>query len=500
MKTQAAIACVAFAVVAWAPAVPLAADAAALSGAEWRAAALKMAARWEVLAATIALAALPAIGAALAGGLAALACHGRKGRWTGFVIAVCAAVAVAPAYLHALAWMPVLSAGGGRIHGVGAWVASGWVMAMAAAPASCILAAVQLRAVQPELMNAGALWVDGGAFLRRIALPLLRPAMMAAGALVYLSVLSDYAAPSLFSADPWALAVFSEYSATYNAGLAAVHSLPAILAAIPAVFLLAGWIRGLEPRHRATSGEAVLPVRITGLTAAGLAVLAISAGWLVLSLVWQAARGMQALAGPRAAETAQSVAFAGLGALLATAAGAPLGHLLASRRGAGLWLFAALPLAMPAPLTGIGLIGVWNQPWSDWAYGTPLMIAIAAAARFAPLVALLTAGYRRSLDGGMLEAATLYAGRWGAWRRVHLRVFAPGWAAAALLAFALALGEVAATLPVSPPGATTAAIRLYNYLHYGAAGPVAALALTLGGVSAAAGWGLAALLGRRRTP
>jgi iron(III) transport system permease protein len=125
------------------------------------------------------------------------------------------------------------------------------------------------------------------------------------------------------------------------------------------------------------------------------------------------------------------------------------------------------------------------------------MISIAAAARFAPLAALLAAGYRRSLDGRSLEVATLYAGPWRAFLRVHLRVYAPGWAGAALLAFALSLGEVAATLPVSPPGATTAAIRLYNYLHYGAAGQVAALALALGAVSAAAGWGLAALLGRR---
>jgi iron(III) transport system permease protein len=497
MKTKAAIVCVAFAVVAWAPAVPLALDAAALSGAELRAAAWKVAARWEVLAATIALAALPAIGAALAGGLAALACHGRKERWTGFVIAVCAAVAVAPPYLHALAWMPVLSAGGGRIHGMGAWVASGWVMALAAAPVSFVLAAVQLRAVQPVLISAAALWVDGGTVVRRIALPLLRPAMLAAGALVYLSVLSDYAAPSLFSADPWALAVFSEYSATYNSGLATVHSLPVMLAAIPAAVLLAGWIRGLEPRHRSTAEQAVLPVRITGLTAAGLAVMAVSAGWLVSSLAWQAAQGVQSLGAVRAAETVQSLAFAAVGALMATAAGAPLGQLMASRPGIGLWLFAVLPLAMPAPLTGIGLIRVWNQPWSDWAYGTPLMISIAAAARFAPLAALLAAGYRRSLDGRSLEVATLYAGPWRAFLRVHLRVYAPGWAGAALLAFALSLGEVAATLPVSPPGATTAAIRLYNYLHYGAAGQVAALALALGAVSAAAGWGLAALLGRR---
>jgi len=497
MNPRAVLTCAAFALAAWAPAIPLALDAAGLSGAELRSAAARMAARWEVLAATAALSALPAIAAPLAGGLAALACHGRKGGWPRVLMAVCAAAAVAPPYLHALGWMPAISASGGRIHGIGAWVASGWVIAMAAVPVSCILAAVQLRAIQPALLDAAGLWMDGTALVRRIALPLLRPALMAAGALVYLSVLSDYSTPSLFSADPWAMAVFSEYSATYDAGLATVHSLPLLIAAIPAAVLLARWIRGIDPRRRSAPGQAETPLRAGGLAAAGLAAVLVSIGWLASSLTWQTLSGVRALSTPLAADTARSLAFAVLGGLLAAAAGAPLGHLLASRQGIRWWLFAALPLALPAPLTGIGLIRVWNQPWGGWAYGTPLMIAIAAAARFAPLAALLMAGYAKSLDRQMIEAASLYAGRWRAWWRVHVPVYAPGWAAAALMGFALSAGEVAATLPVSPPGTTTAAIRLYNYLHYGASASVAALALVLGAVSAAAGWALAALLARK---
>lgn len=497
MKTRAAIACAAFAVVAWAPALPLAMDAASLSAAELGAAAAKMAARWEVLAATVLLAALPAVAAALAGGLAAVAMHGRNGGWTRLVLPACAAAAVAPPYLHALAWMPAISAGGGRIHGMGAWAASGWVISLATAPVSFLLARVQLRAVQPELLNAAGLWMDGAQVVRRVALPLLRPALTAAGALVYLQVLADYAVPSLFSADPWALAVFSEFSATHNAGLAAVHSLPVLMAATPAAVLLARWIRGIEPRHHSAQGQSERALQAGWLAAAGVAAIAVSTGWLASSLVWQAASGAGTLAPLRVAETARSLAFAALGGLLATAAGAPLGHVLASRPGIGLWLFAALPLAIPAPLTGIGLIRAWNQGWGGWAYGTPLMIAIAAAARFAPLAALLTAGFVNSLDRRLMDAAVLYAGRWRALLRVKAPMYAPGWAGAALLAFALSVGEVAATLPVSPPGATTAAIRLYNYLHYGAAASVAGLALALGAVSAAAGWRLAAMLGRR---
>ena len=61
----------------------------------------------------------------------------------------------------------------------------------------------------------------------------------------------------------------------------------------------------------------------------------------------------------------------------------------------------------------------------------------------------------------------------------HLPLMAGGLSAALVVVFALSLGEIGATLLVIPPGLGTAALRLYNLLHYGAPASTAGLALSL---------------------
>jgi iron(III) transport system permease protein len=74
-------------------------------------------------------------------------------------------------------------------------------------------------------------------------------------------------------------------------------------------------------------------------------------------------------------------------------------------------------------------------------------------------------------------------------------MFLPGFVAAACVVFALAAGELGATLVVAPPGQATLTMRIYNYLHYGASQTVAGLCLIM--ASTALGAGVAALFGIR---
>jgi len=69
---------------------------------------------------------------------------------------------------------------------------------------------------------------------------------------------------------------------------------------------------------------------------------------------------------------------------------------------------------------------------------------------------------------------------------IELPLLLPGIGAGAAVVFLLGLGELGATLLVVPPGSGTLALRIYNYLHYGASDSVAALALCLIGLSSAA--------------
>jgi iron(III) transport system permease protein len=55
-------------------------------------------------------------------------------------------------------------------------------------------------------------------------------------------------------------------------------------------------------------------------------------------------------------------------------------------------------------------------------------------------------------------------------------------AAAALIGFVLAVGEVSATLLVTPPGVTTISVRIFQLIHYGVDDRVAAISLSIFGI------------------
>ena len=167
-----------------------------------------------------------------------------------------------------------------------------------------------------------------------------------------------------------------------------------------------------------------------------------------------------------------------------------------TRRHSPAWWCVSAPLAAPGALAGAGLIWLWNRdlPWTP--YGTFWMLPLAALARFAPLAILAAAAWRARLDPLLLDAARVYAPPRRRIAGVELPLLWPGLAVGAAAVFALSLAELPATLLVVPPGSGTLALRIYNYLHYGASGSVAALSVCLMGATAASAW-CAAHLWRR---
>jgi iron(III) transport system permease protein len=68
--------------------------------------------------------------------------------------------------------------------------------------------------------------------------------------------------------------------------------------------------------------------------------------------------------------------------------------------------------------------------------------------------------------------------------RIALPMRLPGLAVAWLVGLAVAIGEVAATVLVVPPGPTTISVRIFSLIHYGVDDRVAAISLVLCGALA----------------
>jgi iron(III) transport system permease protein len=410
-------------------------------------------------------------------------------------------------YIHALTWMTLINACNLFLNNFGlagipfqGWLAAWWIQVMALAPVSIGLTLIGFESIDPVLIESSRMLREDIRTLYKIMLPLAKPLILAGGGFVFLLSFVDYGVPSLFHLNVYPLEIFAEYSASHEPARALLSSVPLLLVTVLILGASQAPLRQamLKPPApmRPRMEPLVFPAWVKG--AQGLAVVLLIGQVLVPILVLALTAGTweQILGSVGAARQEIFFTFgvAAITALLGLALGFSAAHALIKpgKYTKAWWLLVIAPLAVPAPLVGIGLIALWNRPIVGAVYGTALMPVFAWLARFTPLAALVFAAQLRRLDPLLIDAARLFhTSRSKTWWRIYLPMLAPGLLAAGFIVFALCAGELGAGLIVAPPGQATLIMRIYNYLHYGASETVAGLCLfmtlTAGGLAGLTG-------------
>lgn len=421
-------------------------------------------------------------------------------------LAVCMLALVAlPPYLHALSWQSITDLAGLPFAG---WVAAWWVQVMALSPIATGAILLGLAGLDNELVRVARTQRGGLAVLSRIVVPLITPAMSVAGAGVFLLTLTDYSVAQSFRQTPAAFEIFAEFAASHDAGRATWLALPLIGLALPCLPVLTRGLSHLSLKrvgHTPAALDLPFLFRVAQVLAAVCAIvlpgLAILTG-LTLRL---AASGATAIGTPYPA-IVQSIALAAVAAALAV----PLGFAAAHRmqlpgRFGRIWrAVLLLPLALPAPLIGIGLVTLWNHDVTAWVYDAEPVIILTYLARFLPLSALIAVMALARLDRAQIDVARVLAPTpWHTWMQVRGPMLLPIGSMAGFLVFVLSLSELPASLLTAPPGTDSLAALIYGYLHYGASDRAAALGLALPCLAlgvAAVLWGLTHLWGNLLPP
>lgn len=184
-----------------------------------------------------------------------------------------------------------------------------------------------------------------------------------------------------------------------------------------------------------------------------------------------------------------SLLWAGLGACLSVALAWPLAWRAAHGRAAwaGLALLSlALLLAVPGPIAGLALKRAYVS--FRIANQTPLLLTLAYAVRSLPYALLVLLPAARAVPATVLDAAAVDGLAPGPTaRRVGLPWTRPALAAAGLVAFALALGELSAAYFTRAPGFEPVALYVWGLLHVGVESRLAGAGLILLALLAAIG-------------
>lgn len=418
------------------------------------------------------------------------------------------ALAPIPPYIHALTWSSAITLFNRGLFFVGAapvpvtgWLISFWVQFMALLPIAIFLAWIGLASVDRTLIEAARMMRSDSEVLREIILPLAAPTLIAASGFLFILTCTDYSVPSLFGCSTYALDIFSVYSATGSAGAAMVSALPLLFITLTVLLTCRTGIRRLaqapnwtvavwdnppvfsKPVKVLQKGALILLVFQTAVIFMGLA----SASGDLIKISSTLAFSMH--------EIKNSLIIVACVVIFAIPLTLAISRelLRPGLRGSLWWGLILFPIAVPAPLIGIGIITLWNNSFLPDIYGTFLMPVFAALSRFAPFAAIILYVQIRSIDPALFDAARIFSRSTIATvQKIIIPLLAPGIFIASALLAALTMGELGATLVVTPPGFETLALKIYNYLHYGAAAEVAGLCLVMAIVTLCAGICIAA--------
>ena len=332
-----------------------------------------------------------------------------------------------------------------------------------------------LERIDPSLEEAAAIAGAGrGRTLRTVVLPLLRPALVGAALLTFMTSLASFSAPYLFGGE-FRVMTTQIVASKLNGELAMAQVETVALAVVALVGLWAmlrldarrvavvGGVRGLAPTRRVLRS----PLARYGAAVAGwglgLLLLLPHLTLLLVSLVPPATWTTELLPPELstvnyrtlAAETERlrpvvnslwMAAAATVGALALGLAAARAALRGGGRIGRWLEVLVAVPWAIPGTVFAVALATTFSahQPVvGRWVLvGTPWILPLAYMVRSLPLTGRAAFAGLRQFDPALEEAsASLGAGRWRTLRKVTVPMIRPALAAGAGLAFITSLGD-----------------------------------------------------------
>lgn len=374
------------------------------------------------------------------------------------------------------------------------------VLALATYPYVVLIALGALRRMDPAVEEAATTLGDGPwTVFHRVVLPQLRPAMSAGGLLVFLYVLSDFGAVSIFRIDTLTRGIFLEYRSSFDRATAAL--LAVVLVALTAMAIgLERVARGRGEPARSVAGIREVDATRLGparwLLAAGVGALGAAGSLLPVGVLahwaFSGEAGLEPVAvTARAAIVSIEVSLGA--AAVASAAALPVAFVAVRYRSWFSRLTETLSVAgyaLPGLVIALAMVFLSTRFLLPL-YQTLWLVVFAYVVRFLPESLGAVRASLGQVDPALEDAArSLGRTRLRAMTSVTLPLIRGGVFGGAALVFLTAMKELPATLLLKPPGYDTLATRVWTAAAQGTYGRAAPAALLLVLVSAIALWPL----------
>jgi len=357
-------------------------------------------------------------------------------------------------------------------------------------PIPMLLTMIFLRTINPRLEEAGRLVSGWRGVMKGITIPLILPGVLLSAILVFLLSFGEFSVPNFLRYDVFPVESFTQFSAFYNFKAATAAAIPLAAVTLILLFAEAAFLRERTYQLRPSPELERLPLVKLGAHRKWLFVSVATAGLMIVIvpivvLVIQSA-GLNAYAEAlnRAGDSLlRSLVYAVIGATLLTVLGFVAGYLIqtkALRYWRSVDSLTIFLFALPSTVIGIGLISLWNTPWTNFIYSTPAIIILGYLAKYTALTSRISVTQLAQTPPSMEEAAQVAGAGW--FRRMAF-ICAPmarrGLLAGWLVGYIFSLRDTGITMLVYPAGHETLPVRIFTLMANGSPELIAALCMVM---------------------
>lgn len=411
-----------------------------------------------------------------------------------FVLAVCALLACLPVYVVLVLVFSVIP----LWQYAGSLPITGVLYGLTCLPVAVLVLATVFRGVDRSIEEQARLDANWPRVFRHATLPQAMWGVLVVTLIVLVIVATDFTVADIMVVRTFADEVYYQFALQRSA-------VGPVLAAIPlfvvVTVLLALATRRLRERGGRLADSAnpqplVFPLRRWRWTLAAIVFVLLAALLATVTVgivghldaqvpVWQTAASLLS-------PLCLSMVSAAVAATLLAAFGVGWARWALQRDGVGRFtrIVVTIVLAVPAPLVGIGLIGLLNRPGVlGWIYDSPACVVFGYLVRMLPFAVILLLPAAARVPAELVDAARVDGADWLAIQRhvvwpLALRDVLIAWLILAILCF----GEIGTTVLLAAPGWEPAAVQAFTLLHFGVYQDLAVLAV-LAAACVLAPWG-----------
>jgi iron(III) transport system permease protein len=378
-----------------------------------------------------------------------------------------------PPYIFAVAWVDFFVVLGLSPRIIYSPAGAIFVLTIIYTPISILIFSSSLQNMNASLEEAAMLISPYRTAFLRIILPLIKPAILSSGLLIFILAISEFSVPAFLSVQVMTTEIFTQFSAFYDFNTAIIQSGSLIILCVVLLLAVSKYVEDRpflavgSKSHRSVyaafdtdKGKLLAIVGLylfcsTLLPIALLAVQALSPGLGPLSRAF----------GLLQTEMWQSFLYACWGALLLVLVGFGFSYLKGKRTSRFVDFLLILPFALPSVVTGIALIRFYNAPSLNFIYASPLIIIIAYLMRYAFIAEKML--HNRLLQvPGSFEQAALVSGatKWEALWRITVPLVSDALFGAFVISFIFCIGELGTAIMVYPPGTSLLPIKIFTIM------------------------------------